>query len=426
VSYIRIQINDEWQSLNSSEHLIKFFEKERKLKGLCSHQCFEGMANCGLCLVEVENETATGTAGRRELQPACRLLPVSGMKVWSHSSKALNYRQSVLSLFLSQLPRDGFLKSQKLLEAFTLIAQYSGLGFIFPKLSPREKLKTEKVQNGLHLIPEICIGCGLCIDFTKKDPNNQKRAPELIIKNNQVRVSFPEEVSPLTVTSLSLYCPTGALVSERQNSLHTNVMPLNQNWVLERGEYKIIARTNGLNLQVHPHDDSPFIPEDIYPLLDRYQPGLAFEEKLRNKRDWSKKKLTWFLGRNQHQNISHDLKKMIDHRRESVHPLFPDQTLPSFLTEQKPWTQGSLGLSFVIILGPEDQLTRAIIENCVKLTESTPALIMLSRYDQLSPKLMQELKEQGVIFAPIFDWLEQGMDTRFPRHHAHTWSCLNL
>lgn len=422
MNFVRIQINDEWHSIESGKPLIRYFENERKLKGLCSHQRFTGLANCGLCLVEVESEKQAG----RELVPSCRLLPVSGMKVWSHSSKALNYRQSVLSLFLAHLPKDSFLTSRKLLKSFTEIAQYSGLGFLFPSVTDRKQLKSEKVQNGLSLIPEICIGCGLCIDYTQQSPETPSESPVLVIKNNQVQVSFPKDVSPELLTSMSLHCPTGALVSERKNSISTTVLPKNQYWIAERTGSRVIATTETHELRVVPHTETPFVPEETYQRLDYYLPGIAFDEMISEKNDWSKRKLTWFLGKGHHQNISSDLKSLANRRREAVQGLFSDQTLPHTLTEKKPWTQGPKGLEFVIILGPEDQLTRAVIDHCTKLTESVPALIMLSRYDQLSPKLMSDLKEQGVVFAPVFDWLEQGMDTRFPRHYAHTWSCLNL
>lgn len=149
-----------------TEEYVKFFLNDKEIKGyadetilqaakragveiphLCYKEGYRPDGNCRACMVEID--------GERVLAPSCCRKPTKGMKIHSHSNRALISQKMILEL----------LKSDVSIEVYS---NESELDYWANKLdigTPRFEGRTQPVQDISH--PAIAVNLDACIQCTR-------------------------------------------------------------------------------------------------------------------------------------------------------------------------------------------------------------------------------------------------------------------
>src|SRR2546426_238032 len=117
------------------------------------HLCHGGNqrsdGNCRACVVEIK--------GERTLAPSCCRFPAAGMEVTTNSPRALASQKMVLELLLSDMPKEQYTLSNKVLGW----AKRLGVGE--PRFAARKQPKADISHPAIAVNLDACIQCTRCV-----------------------------------------------------------------------------------------------------------------------------------------------------------------------------------------------------------------------------------------------------------------------
>ena len=152
---ITIEVNNHQIEANPGEMLLDSLNRAGiKVPTLCVMKDLFPTGACRMCVVEVE-----GVPG---LVPSCAFPVREGMKVKTHSERAVRARKTILELLLSNHPddclycsRNGDCNLQSLSEELGVRSRrYTGM---------RAELKPDTSSPSIVRDPNKCILCGKCV-----------------------------------------------------------------------------------------------------------------------------------------------------------------------------------------------------------------------------------------------------------------------
>lgn len=168
---------------------------------LCYDERLEPEASCNLCIVEVE--------GQRELQAACTLKAVDGMRLQTHSDRVMAARKEVLGELLSRHPQAGLDPLKGGNSRFHHYCNEYGVS-IQEDLSGEEKNRypVDRSNQFYYIDPNRCISCGLCIRVCDE---LQGRGALEIGNEGYIARKTGDEVECESCGNCLPVCPTGAI-----------------------------------------------------------------------------------------------------------------------------------------------------------------------------------------------------------------------
>jgi hypothetical protein len=407
---VKVVVDSKTFDVETGCNLFSILRDQGILNGLCYHSSIKSEQNCGLCLVEVEDELS----GKKEIISSCQRVVSSPLKVSVSKAQIKGLRQSVLTLWLHHF------SSLEIYTAKRFLKRLANIFMMTPPLklrlrSIKEKtIKIEKWSELLTFNPALCIGCGLCVDFVWQ--NQKLKVLELEAREGSFFVRKDGVLNMDYEKSLSLVCPTEAIVHEQPHIFTSEVFPFQGQWNTTYANHYFRVSCEKKIVKIEPLEEYPFVPSLIWGLIQRYQPDLLFNRYLHMNSNLSSQKCTWYLGRSLPQSTLHAIDKAIHRRRESVKCIFDDQENVPLVSHP---LASSLNTTSIIVLGPDDEITP---EDLVRF--KNVGMIVLSRFDQWRGKPMSDYP--NIIWAPHLDVLEHEGDERFSRHFSHLLKRLAL
>jgi len=206
---ITIEVNNRKIEANPGEMLLDSLERAGiKVPTLCYMKDLFPTGACRMCVVEVE-----GVPG---LVPSCAFPVRDGMKIQTHSERAVKARKTILELLLSNHPddclycaRNGDCHLQDLSEELGVRQRrYTGL---------RAELKPDTSSPSIVRDPNKCILCGKCVRVCEEVQGVS--AIDFVGRGSRTKVA-PAFNRGLNVSSCVdcgqciIVCPTGALTEK--------------------------------------------------------------------------------------------------------------------------------------------------------------------------------------------------------------------
>lgn len=203
---ITIEVNGRNVRANSNETILTVLKREGvKVPTLCHLPDLFPTGACRLCVVEVE--------GMRGLIPSCAFPVSDGMKIKTHSPRALKARKTIIELLLSNHPddclycvRNGDCDLQSLAEEFGVRERrYTG---------SKNDFKVDTSSPSIVRDPAKCILCGKCVRVCEEIQG--VGAIDFIGRGSRAQVgpAFNEGMnisSCINCGQCIVVCPTGAL-----------------------------------------------------------------------------------------------------------------------------------------------------------------------------------------------------------------------
>ncbi len=203
---MRIEINGRPVEAQPGETLLAAIRKAGvKVPTLCNLDGLPPTGACRLCVVEVE--------GQRGLIPSCSYPVAEGMKVHTHSPRAVQSRKTIVELLLSNHPddclycvRNGTCQLQELSEELGVRQRrFTGL---------RREGRVDVSGPALTREPSKCILCGKCVRVCEEIQT--VGAIDFIGRGSATKVgpAFDEALnlsSCILCGQCVMVCPTGAL-----------------------------------------------------------------------------------------------------------------------------------------------------------------------------------------------------------------------
>ncbi len=206
---MNIQVNDQTIEAKPGEMLLGARRRAGiKVPTLCAMENLLPTGACRMCVVEVE-----GSAG---LVPSCAFPVRDGMKVRTHTQRAVRARKTIVELLLANHPddclycaRNGSCQLQDLAgELGVRTRRYTGA---------RDDVHVDRSAPGLLRDPAKCVLCGRCVRQCEEVQGVS--AIDFVGRGSKTRVA-PAFQTGLNVSSCVecgqciLVCPTGALTEQ--------------------------------------------------------------------------------------------------------------------------------------------------------------------------------------------------------------------
>lgn len=173
---------------------------------LCHDPRLDPAGACRTCLVEVE--------GWRRMPPACATRAAAGMRVISESPRIERHRRSLLSLYMTDHPKDRELSETGAADGLLDMVQSFGTHGDWGSL-PHLRADRPADQNPyINFNPDTCIVCARCTRYC--DEVEGVSAITLAGRGAETTIATPDLLS-LMETSCELcggciaVCPTGAM-----------------------------------------------------------------------------------------------------------------------------------------------------------------------------------------------------------------------
>ncbi|MEL7565590.1 MAG: NADH-dependent [FeFe] hydrogenase, group A6 [Clostridiales bacterium] len=208
---IKIEVNNRLIDAMENETILSALKREGiTVPTLCHVEGLLPSGACRMCVVELEN------TGR--LIPSCSFPVQEGMRIKTHSPKAIDARRTIVELLLADHPddclycaRNGCCELQKLAENLGVrVRRYTG---------SRVDYHVDLSSPAIIRTQEKCILCGKCVRICEEIQGVSaidfaKRGSSAIIAtafNESLNVS-----SCVSCGQCTAVCPTGALVEHSQ------------------------------------------------------------------------------------------------------------------------------------------------------------------------------------------------------------------
>jgi NADH dehydrogenase/NADH:ubiquinone oxidoreductase subunit G len=203
---IEIEVNGQAIEAEPGEMLLTALRRAGiHVPTLCYMEGLPPSGACRLCVVEVE--------GRPGLVPSCAYPVTPGMKVKTHSPRAVEARKTIVELLLANHPddclycvRNGNCQLQELAEQLGVRQrQYVGM---------KDEYKLDMSSPSIVRDPEKCILCGRCVRVCEEVQGVS--AIDFIGRGSSTRVgtAFGEGINVSSCVNCGQcikVCPTGAL-----------------------------------------------------------------------------------------------------------------------------------------------------------------------------------------------------------------------
>ena len=204
--WVKIEVNGEELEAKKGSMLIEVTDAvDIKIPRFCYHKKLSVAANCRMCLVEVERAPKP--------LPACATPVMDGMKVWTHSAKALEAQQGTMEFLLINHPLDCPICDQG--GECELQDVSIGYGSSVSRFTERKRAVPDK-DIGPLIETEMtrCIHCTRCVRFGEEISGLRElgatgRGEDLEI-GTYIEHSIASELSGNVID----LCPVGALTSK--------------------------------------------------------------------------------------------------------------------------------------------------------------------------------------------------------------------
>lgn len=208
---MNIEINNRTVAAKPGEVVLDVLHREGiNVPTLCNLDCMTPTGACRMCVVEVE--------GMHNLPPSCALPVYDGMRVQTHSARAVQARKTIVELLLASHPDDClYCHRNGNCELQTLSRE---LGVRERDLrGTREHHKLDVSSSALVRDPEKCILCGRCVRVCEEVQH--VGAIDFIGRGSKsiVGTAFDQGLnvsSCINCGQCVVVCPTGALREQSQ------------------------------------------------------------------------------------------------------------------------------------------------------------------------------------------------------------------
>ena len=204
--WVKIEVNGEQLEARKGAMLIEVTDAAGiKIPRFCYHPKLSIAANCRMCLVEVERAPKP--------LPACATPVMDGMKVWTHSAKALEAQQGTMEFLLINHPLDCPICDQGgecELQDMSMGYGESGSRFIERKRAVADKDLGPLIATGM----DRCIHCTRCVRFGEEIAGLRELGAtgrgEYMEIGTFIKKSLASELSGNVID----LCPVGALMAK--------------------------------------------------------------------------------------------------------------------------------------------------------------------------------------------------------------------
>jgi hypothetical protein len=397
-----INVDNKNIQVATGTNLLSCLRSSDLLDGLCYHSALNGERNCGLCLVEVED----GVTGQRELVSSCQKTVTSPLKIFIENTHVKSVRQSILSLWLHHFSNLGIFISSRL--SLKISRLFKATPPLILKIASKKRpgSVTEKWSSSLSYQKDLCIGCGLCVDFVWQ--SQKENILSLQVSQGQFVITKQGLLNSQLEKSLSLVCPTEAIEHSLSHRFSSSVFPVYGQWQISYQGETFLIRCENKHVYVEPTQENPFLSSSIYELIQRYQSDLLFKSLLHYHSALSTKRCAWYLGIGLPQSTLETIDLAARRRREKIRPLFSHQNIdlqshPLAVDQEE---------KAILVLGPDDEITPEDLA-----LHPSVGMVVLSRFNQWRGRPMSDYPD--IIWAPHPDIFEFEGDERFTRHFSH-------
>ncbi len=175
---------------------------------LCYKPGLEAVGNCRACVVEIN--------GERTLAPSCCRAPTAGMKVQTHSERAVKSQKLVLELLQSDMPEADYTRHNE-------VDQWSAkLGVGKPRFAARAQPRQDVSHPAIAVNLDACIQCTRCLRACRDEQVNDVIG--LAFRGDHAKIVFDMDDAMGASTCVACgecvqACPTGALMPARDAAL---------------------------------------------------------------------------------------------------------------------------------------------------------------------------------------------------------------
>ena len=232
-----------------------------KIPFYCYHPGLSVVANCRMCLVEIEKIP--------KLQPSCGTPVAEGMVVRTQSPEALRNRQSVLEFLLINHPLDCPVCDQA--GECELQNYYMDHGAYDPRFNENKKKRKKAFPIGPYVMldQERCILCTRCVRFTREISKSGELSVHERGHLSEIDV-FPgiELNNPYSGNVVDI-CPVGAL-TDRDFRFQCRV------WFLSSTPSICPGCSRGCNIEIHVNErfNPRYNDKQVQRLKPRYNPDV--------------------------------------------------------------------------------------------------------------------------------------------------------